>query len=51
MTADTNLWESTLRGPVISRYLSFGYGRPNAAKAAHLLLGVLEAVRSVGLNA
>ncbi|MDE0102452.1 MAG: hypothetical protein OXN89_08725, partial [Bryobacterales bacterium] len=43
--------ERTLRGPVISCYLSFGSGGPNAAKTAGLLLGVLETVRLAWLNA
>ena len=48
---DNNLPERTLRGPVISRYLSFGSGGPQGAKTAGLLLGVLETVRLAGLNA
>ena len=47
---ENNLSERTLRGPVISRYLSFGSGGPNGAKTAGLLLGVLETVRLAGLN-
>ena len=48
---ENNLSERTLRGPVISRYLSFGSGGPNGAKTAGLLLSVLETVRLAGLNA
>ncbi len=46
-----SLSERTLRGRVISRYLSFGSGGPYGAKTVGLLLGVVQTVRMAGLNA
>ena len=47
---DNNLSERTLRGPVISRRLSFGSGGPAGAKTAGRLLSVLHTAQLAGLN-
>ncbi len=47
---DNNYAERTLRGPVISRRLSFGSGGPAGAETAGRLLSVLQTARVAGLN-
>ncbi len=47
---DNNYSERTLRGPVISRRLSFGSGGPAGAETAGRLLSVLQTAKQVGLN-
>ncbi len=48
---DNNYSERTLRGPVISRRLSFGSGGPAGAETAGRLLSVLQTAKQAGLNA
>ena len=48
---DNNAAERALRGPVISRYTSFGSGSPEGAEMAATMFTVFGTLRAAGLNA